>query len=104
MTDPYAVLLELTEREHALVTSGAVAELAALQAQRAELVAALPARPPAAAAPLLRRASALQAQTAGLLGGALHELERDLERLGRGRTAVRGYAGAAPAGRLDVAG
>lgn len=101
--DPYAALLALTEREHALVSAGALDELPALQGERERLMSRLAGSPHAADAGSLRRAAALQAQTAGLLGAALQQAERELERLHRGRTAVRGYGGSTAASRtLDL--
>jgi hypothetical protein len=107
VTDPYDTLLELTERENALVVAGAWEELAALDATRRALLATLPARPPASARPALARAIALQTATSGLLTQQVRELRRSLGHVAQGRVAVQGYGGRAPAGsgaRVDLSG
>jgi hypothetical protein len=106
----YDDLLALIEREHALVVADEWEELAALDAQRREVIARLPAVAPAAVALVLERAAAIQARTSTLLAGGADELRRELGALSQGRVAVRGYGGAtavAPAptrARLDLAG
>ena len=105
--DPYAALLELTEREHALVVAGSWEELAAVDAERRALLADLPARPPAGAArSALACAAGLQARTTVLLSGQVAELRRSLGHMAQGRVTVQGYGGAgAPApARIDLAG
>jgi hypothetical protein len=107
MTDPYAALLELTEREHALVVGGTWEELAAVDRERRTALAALPARAPAGAPrEALARAAELQAATTALLAAQVAELRRSLGHVAQGRTAVQGYGGgAAPApARVDLAG
>lgn len=107
MTDPYATLLELTERENALVVAGAWAQLAALDATRRALLATLPSRPPLAARPALARSVALQTATTALLSAQVGELRRELGHVAQGRVAVQGYGGGAGAGggaRVDLSG
>lgn len=109
MADAYELLLQLAEREHALVVDGSWEDLAAVDAVRRELLAGLPAAAPAAARDLLVRAAGVQAQTSALLAAGVDELRRELGTLAQGRAAVRGYgaagAGAAlPAARVDLAG
>jgi hypothetical protein len=106
VTEPYATLLELTERENALVLAGAWEELAAVDATRRALLATLLDRPPATARPALARAVALQAATTALLGAQVDELRRSLGHVAQGRVAVQGYgAGAGPgASRVDLSG
>ena len=108
MPDPYATLLELTEREHALVAAGAWEDLAAVDMTRRALLASLPATPPATARPALTRALAQQAATSALLDAQVGALRRALGHVAKGRVAVQGYgAGSAPARgavRVDVAG
>ncbi|MEA2127753.1 MAG: hypothetical protein QOJ85_644 [Solirubrobacteraceae bacterium] len=105
--DPYAALLELTEREHALVVAGSWEDLAAVDAERRTLLAGLPPRAPAGAAvDALERAAGLQAQTSALLSAQVAELRRSLGHMAQGRVTVQGYRGAgatAPAS-LDLAG
>jgi hypothetical protein len=108
VTDPYDRLLELTEREHALVVAGAWEELAGVDMTRRALLADLPPRPPATARPALEAAVELQTATAVLLSTQVRELRRSLGHVARGRVAVQGYgdgAGAARvAARVDLAG
>jgi hypothetical protein len=105
--DPYGALLELTEREHALVVAGSWEELAAVDAERQTVLAGLPPQAPAGAAvSALERAAGLQAQTSALLSAQVAELRRSLGHMARGRVTVQGYGGAgAPApARIDLAG
>ena len=105
--DPYAALLELTEREHALVVAGSWEELEAVDAERLTLLAGLPSQAPAAAARrALERAAGVQAQTSALLSAQVAELRRSLGHMAQGRVTVQGYGGAgAPAPpRIDLAG
>ena len=110
MSDPYAALLALTEREHELVVAGAWEELAAVDAQRRTLVAVMPACPPAGAAgEALARAAEVQAATTALLASQVAELRRSLGHVAQGRTAVRGYGGgtsarAGSSGHVDLSG
>ena len=110
MTDPYAALLALTEREHELVVAGAWEELAAVDAERRTLVAVMPAHAPAGAArEALARAADVQAATTALLAAQVAELRRALGHVAHGRTAVQGYGGgtggrAATGARVDLAG
>jgi hypothetical protein len=111
MSDAYAALLEVVEREHALVVAGTWEELAAVDAARRALLAALPARAPAgAASAALARAAELQAATTALLSAQVSELRRSIGHVAQGRTAVQGYGRQAGAGadgapaRLDLSG
>ncbi len=54
---PYEALARSIERELELIGEGAFEELEALHAERAALVASLPAVPPASARPALQRAA-----------------------------------------------
>ena len=89
---PYAVLVQLAEREHAMVTDGRVEELAALAAERAALIAALPAQAPASARPHLERAAGLQLATSAALTTALARTRRELGSLQDSGRAARAYA------------
>jgi hypothetical protein len=105
--DRYTALLELTEREHALVVAGSWEELASVDAERRTLLDGLPPRAPAGAARMaLARAADLQARTSALLSVQVAELRRSLGHMAQGRVTVQGYGGsAAPGpGRLDLAG
>lgn len=104
MSDPYASLAALAERELELVSAGELDALPALQDERARLVSTLPAVAPASARPALERAAALQVRTTAALAQGLRDLGGELDRLDRGRVAVRGYrVPAAPAKLVDSA-
>jgi hypothetical protein len=106
--DPYAALLVLTEREHALVVSGAWEELAGVDDERRSVLAGLPAGAPAGAArAALERAAGVQAATTQLLAAQVGELRRSLGHVAQGRVAVQGYGGGAASTaptRVDLAG
>jgi hypothetical protein len=107
VSDPYTMLLELTEREHALVVAGTWEELAALDATRRALVATLPGVPPQAARAALTRAVEVQTATTALISKQVRELRRSLGHVARGRVAVEGYGGGAgvrAGARVDIAG
>jgi hypothetical protein len=108
VTDPYDTLLELTEREHALVIAGAWEKLAAVDATRRVLLASLSERPLPAARPALARTLALQTATTELLEAQVGQLRRSLGHVAQGRVAVQGYGGGAGAGgggaRVDLSG
>lgn len=110
MSDPYAALLALTEREHELVVAGAWEELAAVDAERRTLMAVMPVHPPAApAGEILARAAEVQAATTALLAAQVAELRRSLGHVAQGRTAVQGYGGGTSArvgtsGQVDLSG
>jgi hypothetical protein len=101
----YAALVELAERERELVTAGRWDELPELHARRAELVATMPALPPAEARAALRRAQELQAEVLDVLRRAIGDTAAELSHLRRAREAARGYAPARGDRRtLDYAG
>jgi hypothetical protein len=94
VSDPYGALVALAEREHALVTGGRAEELAAVAAERAALVATLPAQAPASARPALERAASLQLATTAALRAALEDTRRRMQVMDERSHAVRAYAGA----------
>jgi hypothetical protein len=96
-SDPYEALAALAEAERELALDARYPELEALQARRAALVATLPARPPAAAGPHLRRAAEAQAHATAALQAAVGIARRQVVRLEHGRGAVAAYRTAAPA-------
>jgi hypothetical protein len=95
--DPYAALAALAEAERDLALAGRYDELEAVQARRAAVVAGLPARPPAAAEPHLRRAAAAQAQATAALASAVSAARGEVVRIEHGRGAVAAYRSIAPA-------
>ena len=90
--DPYAARVELAEREHALVLGGHAEDLAAVAAERAALVARLPAQAPASARPALERAAGLQLATTAALRAALDDARRRMADMDERGRAVRAYA------------
>jgi hypothetical protein len=90
--DPYVRILELAEREHALVMAGDFEALAPLQDERFQIVAGLPAVPPLQARPSLVAASRIQVKTTAALEAAKARLAAELTTVDRGRDTARGYA------------
>jgi hypothetical protein len=102
----YERIAELGELELELVRTGQYEQLEALDTERQELVATLPATPPAEAQPALLRAAAVQSQVEGLLSGAVAHTRAALVRLERGKEVLGAYAPAParPARRVDASG
>lgn len=97
MSSSWDALAELAERELALVEQGRYAELGELARERAALIAALPASAPPSAGPALRRALETQGRVTELLATETALAGAELERLNRGRAAMRAYASGVPA-------
>jgi len=95
--DPYLRLAELTEAERDHAVAGRVEELLEVQAQRAALVAELPARAPESAREHLHRAAAAQAEVTAALATAMRQVRADAVRVDRGRTAMGAYLPGRPA-------
>jgi hypothetical protein len=87
----YAALAALADRERAAAHAGRLDEVEALAAERAALVAALPAQAPAGARDALEAALAAQDATRAALAEALAGVRGELTALGRGRQAARAY-------------
>jgi hypothetical protein len=94
--DAYARLADLTEAERDHAVAGRMEELHAVQAQKAALVAALPATAPEAARPHLVRAQAAQIEVTAALATAMRAARADAVRVEQGRTAVAAYRPVAP--------
>jgi hypothetical protein len=89
---PWAELVVLAERERDLVREGRWEEVPAASAQRVSAAARL-GLPPAEARPHLERLVELQREIhAGLAAGRAFALQK-MNKMERGATAVRGYAG-----------
>jgi hypothetical protein len=88
----YDALAHLAERELELVSAGSLDQLPALHQRRDALVATLPPQPPAAARPALERAAAVQELVSQVLSEGMEAASAELRKLGKGRTAVNGYA------------
>lgn len=95
---PWAHLVALAERERDLVRENRWEEIPALSAQRLRAAAAL-GEPPAAARPHLEHLVELQSEIHAGLGAARAFTMQKLASMNRGATAMRGYAGPAPAQR-----
>ena len=87
----YDHLAVLAEVELGLVRAGRLDELPDLYARRSQVMATLPAQAPAAARPALERAAALQAEIVAELQRGRDATGVELDRLRRGRGAVRAY-------------
>jgi hypothetical protein len=96
MHSGYGRLVELAERELALVRAGEVDALPALWDERRALVDDLPRVPPAGARGWLERAAELQGRTTALLEELLAATGADMRRLVKGRAAMHSYAPQVP--------
>jgi hypothetical protein len=94
--EPYERLASLAEAERDHALAGRIDELGVVQAQRAALVAALPAKTPVGAHPHLLRAAAAQAETTAALAAAMRAARSDAVRVEHGRTAVAAYRPGGP--------
>ncbi len=95
MSDPrYARLAELADAERELAEAGRVDELDALAAERAALVAALPAQAPPGARAALEDALARQRAAEAALHAATAAARAELRSVDRGRQAARAYGAA----------
>ena len=93
---PYEALAEHAELELELAGRGDVEGMSALGARWDDLVAGLPARPPAEAAWLIERALLVHERTRIELIRLREALLRELETSTRAQRAAEGYAGAVP--------
>jgi hypothetical protein len=90
---PYEAIYAHAELELELAGRGEMESLTALGARWEELVAGLPARPPAAAGPLLERARLIHERTRIELVRLRDSLLADLNTAARARRTADGYAG-----------
>lgn len=99
---PYEAIHEHAELELELVGRGEVEHLAELAERWTQLTRDLPARPPADAAPLLRRARLINERARVELIRLRESLLAEIGTSARARRAVDGYAGQLPRrSRLD---
>jgi hypothetical protein len=88
----YAALLEVAEEGLDLTVRGEIDALGAVQQRFEELAAALPARPPSAALPLLRRAALLHEAARAQLTRVRESLVSDASLTANAGRVARGYA------------
>ena len=91
----YETLLAHAELELDLAARGRMVELGALASRWDELIAELPERPPASAAPLLARARLAHERTRIELLRLRDGLLGELKAAGQAKRTAQGYAGAA---------
>jgi hypothetical protein len=89
----YEAIGEHAELELALAQRGEIERLAALGTRWDDLIAGLPAQPPAAATQLLKRAGLIHERTRAELARLRDALLTDLATATRARRAADGYAG-----------
>ena len=92
---PYAAILAHAELELELAGRGELTELAGLGERWEELVASLPERPPAVAAPVLAKARLIHERTRIELLRLREVLLRDVAGATQAKRTADGYAGAA---------
>ncbi|HJS96664.1 MAG TPA: hypothetical protein VJ741_20515 [Solirubrobacteraceae bacterium] len=93
-TEPYEALARSLERELELIGHGGLDELAALHAERAALLAGLPAVPPAEARPALQRAALINKRVEIEILRRREALLRESANVERVDRTARGYAAA----------
>lgn len=91
---PYEALVAHAELELELATDGRLSELGGLASRWEELLAGLPERPPASAAPVLARARLIHERTRIELLRLRDGLLGDLTAAARAKRTADGYAGA----------
>jgi hypothetical protein len=91
----YETLARSLERELELIGDGAYDELEALHAERATLIAGLPATPPASARPALQRAALMSKRVEIEILRRREALLLEAAHVGRVERTARGYAPAA---------
>jgi len=91
---PYAAILAHSELELELAGRGELTELAALGERWEQLVAGLPARPPAAGAQVLAKARLVHERTRVELLRLREGMLADLASTAQGKRTAAGYAGA----------
>jgi hypothetical protein len=98
--DPYAYLVELTERELELALAGDAEGLYDLQRTREAAMAEMPSRAPESARGLIGLAARLQLDVTRALAEQLKGAAGEIRRLEGGRTSIRRYGGQAPSPAL----
>jgi hypothetical protein len=91
LTEPYQRLLTLAKLEHELALQGDVEGMERLDTERRQIVAALPAKPPVAAKPLLVEMARIQAETTRVLVEARAEIAREMGQAERTSATAQSY-------------
>lgn len=91
MTEPYHRLLTLAKLEHELALQGDVDGMERLDTERRQLVAALPAKPPATARPALVEMARIQAETTRVLVEAKRALAAEMGQVDRTSATAESY-------------
>lgn len=91
MTDQYARLLTLAKLEHELALQGDFEAMERLDAERRQIVAGLPAKPPADVKPVLVEMARIQAETTRVLSEARAEAAREMGEVERAGETARSY-------------
>jgi hypothetical protein len=91
LTEPYQRLLTLAKLEHELALQGDVEGMERLDSERRQIVAALPAKPPAAAKPALVEMARIQAETTRVLMEAKRELAAEMGDVDRTSATAQSY-------------
>lgn len=100
VSDPYAALVELSERELELARAGDAEGLFDLRRIRDDIVGDMPAQAPESARSLLELAARLQLEVTRALAEQLKGASGEMRRLDNGRASIRRYAGEAPSAAL----
>jgi hypothetical protein len=91
LTDAYQRLLTLAKLEHELAVQGDLEGMERLDAERRQVVAGLPAKPPAAAKPLLVEMARIQADTTAVLTEARKRISEEMGEVDRTSETARSY-------------
>jgi hypothetical protein len=91
LTEPYQRLLTLAKLEHELALQGDVEGMERLDSERRQIVATLPAKPPAAAKPALVEMASIQAETTRVLMEAKRELAAEMGEVERTSATAESY-------------
>lgn len=100
-TAPYLVVLSLTLRERDLIAANDWEGVVSVGAERARLVATLPARVPAEARAVADEAFALMQANLAQAVLVRDRTRATLAHMSEGRRALHAYAGTATGGRVD---
>jgi hypothetical protein len=91
LTAPYDRLLTLAKLEHELALQGDLAGLERLDAERRQIVAGLPDKPPPAAKPALVEMAGIQAETTRVLKEARAKLAAEMGQVERTSATAASY-------------